>query len=267
MFSSALRSSPSAQPRSSHNSPALSRGDLTGLSSGKIIIDQLVATYSLAMVIVAMFGYPLGDDPLSAAQRLDITQFAVVWVGQVSIFCLYLVLPPFDLSSVVRKVCFTLVALLFAGLTLYPAIGGTTFPRDDDDDWNSWSRNWFWTWLIYPMIVINPLSQLLGLIALYLQVKILKPRRPPGSLSINGLLTQTFVFFVVGVSMIFRVKVPAQRPLRLLEWLLLWYAMVGFATLNSLIFAFSQGALWWHARRQFVEAEVSECEALLQQIE
>lgn len=111
------------------------------------------------------------------------------------------------------------------------------------------------------------LSQLLGLFALYLQVKILKPRRSPGSLSINGLLTQTFVFFVVGVCMIFRVKVPAQRPLRLLEWLLLWYAMVGFATLNSLIFAFSQGALWWHARRQFVEAEVRECEALLQQIE
>ncbi|EGP89957.1 uncharacterized protein MYCGRDRAFT_90823 [Zymoseptoria tritici IPO323] len=161
------------------------RGNLTGISSGKIIIDQLVATCSLAMVIVAMFGYPLGDDPLSAAQRLDIAQFAV----------------------------------------------------------------------------------LLGLFALYLQVKILKQRRSPGSLSINGLLTQTFVIFVVGVSMVFRVKVPAQRPLRLLEWLLLWYAMVGFATLNSLIFAFSQGALWWHARRQFVEAEVRECEALLQQIE
>ncbi|SMR47507.1 unnamed protein product [Zymoseptoria tritici ST99CH_3D1] len=135
------------------------RGNLTGLSSGKIIIDQLVATYSLAMVIVAMFGYPLGDDPLSAAQRLDIAQFAVVWMGQVSIFCLYLAVPAT------------------------------------------------------------------------------------------------------------RVKVPAQRPLRLLEWLLLWYAMVRFATLNSLIFAFSQGALWWHARRQFVEAEVRECEALLQQIE
>ncbi|SMY21407.1 unnamed protein product [Zymoseptoria tritici ST99CH_1A5] len=60
------------------------RGNLTGISSGKIIIDQLVATCSLAMVIVAMFGYPLGDDPLSAAQRLDIAQFAVVWMGQVS---------------------------------------------------------------------------------------------------------------------------------------------------------------------------------------
>ncbi|KJX94036.1 pq loop repeat protein [Zymoseptoria brevis] len=221
----------------------LARGKLEGISPWTILFGQLVATHSLAMA--------------------DSGDFAVVWICQLALFCSYMFLPPFDSAASHRKVFFALIYLCFATITLYPTINGTFLPRGDENDWGKW-RFMYWSLLISPMVSIGPIMQLIGIYAGHIQVRVTHSHRSPGSLHFRALPLQAVVFTLVGASMIFRIKIaaftweenPALPPaintplFNLIRGLPIWYLLVGWATVNNLIFSISQGVLWRVVRSQ-----------------
>jgi heme/copper-type cytochrome/quinol oxidase subunit 2 len=109
-------------------------------------------------------------------------------------------------------------------------------------------------YVMMPMFVLGPIVQILGFVALWAQASEIKSRSSPGTedaLSVKGLLVQAVVFLLVGLSFLWRLRIPEDE-----EWsgywladLRKWYWRVGFATLNNLIFAVVQGVLAWIAWR------------------
>lgn len=126
--------------------------------------------------------------------------------------------------------------------------------------------------------------QLLGLAALYVQAKETSSRGSAGSLSVNGLFIQAFVFFLVGVSFCFRFQLPVDfwepdpdpdSPRNSPEWntplanfarfVQNWYWYAGWPTIGNLIFALAQGVLGFIAWRTKLVDEPGERDPLLGQ--
>jgi hypothetical protein len=108
-------------------------------------------------------------------------------------------------------------------------------------------------YVMMPMFVLGPIVQILGFVALCAQAIGIKSRSPgtQDALSVKGLLVQAVVFLLVGLSFLWRLRIPEDE-----EWsgywladLRRWYWRVGSATLNNLIFAVVQGVLAWIAWR------------------
>ena len=71
------------------------------------------------------------------------------------------------------------------------------------------------------------------------------------ALSIQGLMIQAMVFFLVGISFLYRYRIPAEE---LAEHFIVnlrsWYWRFGWATINNIVFALAQGILAWLVSRQ-----------------
>jgi hypothetical protein len=132
----------------------------------------------------------------------------------------------------------------FLAITLVPAISVTWIPPEDRV-WPSALLEYFW------ILLLGPTIQLLGLAALIAQARKLKHSHTDTALSVQGLVLQAVVFFLVGLSFLFRFKIPAE------EWdehfivnLRMWYWRWGWATINNLVFALAQGVLALIASRR-----------------
>lgn len=86
---------------------------------------------------------------------------------------------------------------------------------------------------------------------------------PENSLSIYGLFIQALIFLLVGVSFIFRLRLPDEdwdgipgRPeesssfAKFMLGMRMWFRLVGWATIDNLIFAFTKGVLGMIALRR-----------------
>ncbi|KJY00693.1 hypothetical protein TI39_contig316g00002 [Zymoseptoria brevis] len=241
------------------------RGDLAGISPSYILYNLLIATFLFATALHIVTS--MVPDLPPTEYFLDIGQFAVVWVGQLALFCLSLTLPTYTAAQK-RRLAASFVS--FTAITLAPTIFEAFIPKDD--------RIWYTAGLDYLLFfLLAPIMQLLGLVALHVQVRETKSRTTLGALSVEGLYAQTLVF-TLGASMVFRVKMlpeywdgnpslPPERNTPLAKlWMGIvgWYEMVGWATLDNLIFAFAQGSLWWIARRQSVGGGFGERGPLLE---
>lgn len=61
------------------------RGDLTGISPSYILYNLLIATFLFATALhLLAFDYEAPDPP-TTEHWLDVVQFAVVWVGQLTL--------------------------------------------------------------------------------------------------------------------------------------------------------------------------------------
>lgn len=146
--------------------------------------------------------------------------------------------------------------LSFLAISLVPAIG-LAFITPEDREWPS-------ALLIGTLLfLVGPIVQILGIAAFRAQLHEFRSRGSVGSLSIKGLVLQAVVFFLVGISFIFRLRLPSEMiDEHFIVNLQEWYWTVGWATINNLVFAFAQGMLAWIVSRHGVGHD-SEREALL----
>jgi uncharacterized membrane protein len=96
------------------------------------------------------------------------------------------------------------------------------------------------------LFMVGPVVQLLGVAAMSAQARESRSRGSAGALSVQGLAVQAVVFLLVGISFAFKLKLPAEE---LNEHFIVnlrdWYWLVGWATINNVVFALAQGWLAW----------------------
>lgn len=154
-----------------------------------------------------------------------------------------LTLPPHRPAT--SKVAVT-AYLCFLAITLFPAFAQALIPWDD--------REMLSAILVGTMLyLLAPIVQLLGFAAMRVQAREMMASGSVGALSIPGLVIQAVVFLLVGISLLFRLKPPAEELDN--HWIVNardWYWKVGWATLNNIIFALGQAVLAciaWHYNR------------------
>jgi hypothetical protein len=100
------------------------------------------------------------------------------------------------------------------------------------------------------LFLVGPIVQVLGIAAFRSQLHEFRSRGSVGSLSLQGLLLQAVIFFLVGISFIFRLRLlPDMIDEHFIVDLRDWYWTVGWATTNNLVFALAQGILAWIVSR------------------
>ncbi|SMQ45154.1 unnamed protein product [Zymoseptoria tritici ST99CH_3D7] len=219
----------------------------TGISLSYILCNLIVATFHLTLalhfVVIESEGRFLSNDPPDARDWLNLIQFLVAWLGQLCLFSLALALPP---QRTARKGGLMIAYLLFLSITLLPTIM-VAFESEEDQD-QGWASDLLVGALVY---LVAPGVQAIGVLAFIAQARETFRHHGSGSLSVRGLFMQAAVFSLVGISFMFRLKLPAENWKYYLPNVLReWYWLVGWATLNNLIFALAQGVLGWILVRQ-----------------
>jgi hypothetical protein len=156
--------------------------------------------------------------------------------------------------------------LSFLAISLLPVIGEAVIEFDSDTD-----REWYGVLFIAPMLyLVGPMVQILGFAALRAQALEIRSRNSSdatdSALSVRGLVVQAVVFLLVGISFVWRIRVPTEElDEHFIVNLQMWYWTVGWATINNVIFAVAQGVLAWMAwRHETVGGNLSERSALLE---
>jgi hypothetical protein len=155
--------------------------------------------------------------------------------------------------------------LSFLAISLLPVLGETMIEFDSDTD-----REWYGVLFIAPMLyLVGPMMQILGLAAFRsqaLEIRSKDSSAADSALSVRGLVAQAVVFLLVGISFVWRMRVPSEElDEHFVVSLRMWYWTVGWASINNLIFAVVQGVLAWIAwRHQDVGGILGERSALLE---
>ena len=112
----------------------------------------------------------------------------------------------------------------------------------DDNNGEGWFSSIFMG--IHQMF-ISPVATLIAVAALVAQAREIMGRNSSGALSITGLALQAIVFTLVGISWFFRFRITDEEFWRMnpTRAAIRWYQMVGWATINNLVFAFVQAVL------------------------
>ena len=98
---------------------------------------------------------------------------------------------------------------------------------------------------------INPVVTLAGLSSLAVEAHEIQSRHSPGALSVIGLAVQAGVFALVGISWCFRLRVGGDNwDYPIVQALISWYQVVGWAAVNNFVFAIVQVALLGIALRR-----------------
>ncbi|KAF7196965.1 hypothetical protein HII31_01883 [Pseudocercospora fuligena] len=204
-------------------------GDCAGISILHILFNLIVTTYQsvlfLHVVAIHWQGRFLVHQPPDLRDWVNLAQFVVGFLGQLVLLYLISVLPP-------HRPAQTRLAIIaffsFLAVSLIPALGEIFVAEDDRAIYGALLTA---VWLF----ILGPMMQLLGIAAFCVQARETMSRGEPGALSISGLLIQSVVFFVVGVSFLLRLKMPSetwQGPY--MAGMRDWYWRVGWATINQI---------------------------------
>ncbi|KAF2268064.1 hypothetical protein CC78DRAFT_530455 [Lojkania enalia] len=225
-----------------------SRKDSSGISTYYMLFNLISMTeqFTLAFFfIVNNIDNPdfFVHNPINAGDWLNLAQLAVVlslWLI-LCIACLYF---PSDHRDASKR--FVLgVYFAFLLISIVPIFTDAVSPGEND------ARRWNGA-LFHGVhsLFINPIVTGFGIASLYFQAKETLSRSLPQALSIIGLAAQAIVFAVVAVSWIMRVEFPYGGLDRVSFGVFsTWYQLVGWAALDSAIFALVQAALLWIASR------------------
>ncbi|KAM0715507.1 hypothetical protein Q7P37_009005 [Cladosporium fusiforme] len=231
----------------------------------------MIATYNFALLLWGAlnryqdtFFFP--EKP-GVAAWLNLVQFTVAWLGQLFLFYHVVTLLP---SRPAKTRSAIIAYLIFLVISLVPTIAEPFIMLDPDARRD---RDWFDAlYIVGPMLyLIGPMVQILGFAALWAQASEIKRSRSSDgnaaddALSVRGLVVQAVVFLLVGLSFVWRMKIPGKHWTGYWTWDLRdWYWSAGFATVNNLIFAVVQGVLALIAWRQKGDGgEIGERTALL----
>jgi hypothetical protein len=120
----------------------------------------------------------------------------------------------------------------------------------DDSGYDGWFTDIF---AGYHCFYIRPVVTLLGMVSLFFQGRELFSRTSVGAISVVGFGSQAIIFALVGSTWTFRL--PASRDffkgLTPLCAYIKWLQLVGWATVDNLVFAFVQAILFciaWNRR-------------------
>lgn len=111
------------------------------------------------------------------------------------------------------------------------------------------------------VLLCTPIATALIAAALALQLRQMRTTAGIEALSIESLGLQGTVFLMLAFCWPLRMWLPPGE--RLVPWFTAWYQFVGWATVDSLIYAVSQGFLWWLARQFDEKSRGRESEPLL----
>lgn len=127
--------------------------------------------------------------------------------------------------------------LSYITISLVPAIAQAFIPLED--------RELLTAILVGTLLYLfGPIVQLLGFAALTVQARGTISRGSAGALSIKGLVLQAVIYLLVGISFLFRLRIPSEELDE--HWIANvrdWDWTVGWAMINNVIFAVSQGIL------------------------
>lgn len=101
--------------------------------------------------------------------------------------------------------------------------------------------------------VFAPMVQVLAFDAFRAQSIETRSRGSGGALDVQGMVIQAVVFLLVGISFLYRFRMPSEGWNVIEHWFFHvqdWYWMFGWATINNVIFALGQGRLAWIVWRQ-----------------
>ncbi|KAH6892597.1 hypothetical protein B0T10DRAFT_295654 [Thelonectria olida] len=221
----------------------LSRRDSLGLAPEYILLNLIVATqqFSLGLffIVVCDEADMIMHSPPTVGEWLNFAQFTVVWVGHLILFGAYLVYPP---SPPGAKPAMFSIYMAFLLISIVPVIFIASLPPSGTDPYGD--RSWPGSFYAYgSTMFINPIVTALAIVTYFPQARELKSRSDAGACSVPGLAVQAGVFLVVAIFW------PLRMPLPWGVRFSTWYQLVGWATLDNLVFAFVQGVLWCVARR------------------
>ncbi|USW53452.1 hypothetical protein Slin15195_G067710 [Septoria linicola] len=222
------------------------------LSNVYVLVNLISATQQLTIglhgILVEPESFMHHQPKANFDDWLNVVQFVVVWIGHLATFFLVV---SFSSSGIVQKGASVVIYAAYLSGTLaiivYEVILGDVLYAD-------WVRAMF---LGMHIMYVNPVVHILAIVAFLFQARAMRSETGTASLSVQGLRVQSAVFFVVGVAWFFRLRIPRGgfyaepgQP-RYSAWtkLLVWYQMIGWATVANVIFAFVRGGLFLVARR------------------
>lgn len=112
-------------------------------------------------------------------------------------------------------------------------------------------------------LCLNPLATVLQIAAAFPQLRQLNSQSDLGALSIKSLGFQALLFLVLAISWPLRIFLNEGVRWPFQMNLISWYQLIGWAPVNSLIFAIVQGLLWHRATQLEHESWPGETERLL----
>lgn len=119
----------------------------------------------------------------------------------------------------------------------------------DEGDWPSALLEYFW------LFVLGPVIQLLGVAAIIVQAGRVR-QSSDSALSIQGLTIQAAVYLLVGISSLYRYRIPPEElDEHFIVNLRSWYWRWGWTTINNFVFALGQGILAWLMARKGHDAD------------
>lgn len=138
------------------------------------------------------------------------------------------------------------VWILSSLVTLVPLVVIALLPRRKTNPDNPFHARDLFSGVFGPIhsLYVTPVVTCLALIAWIPQAFVTAECPFGSSLSVNGLFVQAVVFTFVGISWMFRLKLPSEAGgMRGWWYLYTWHNMVGWAAVYNLIFAFGQAMI------------------------
>ncbi|KAK4204627.1 hypothetical protein QBC40DRAFT_345362 [Triangularia verruculosa] len=236
------------------------RKDSAGLSLFYLLFNLIVATELFTLSFIFVVNYAREEfagpdlfvhDPLNAGDRMNLAQFALVWVLWLVIFIASLAWRSDDPDHSRRRT----VAILYLSFLLI-SVGPVFIDAVTDhsrDQYHSWGLGMF---VDVHLLLVVPVVSILGIVAVVAQARAITGAAPGsglGALSLAGLVAQGLVFALLALSWPWRLAFPWDEVGGdWLQWAVLkaWLQVAGFVAVDYAVFALGQFVLLWVAVRR-----------------
>ncbi|KAJ5200044.1 hypothetical protein N7491_009155 [Penicillium cf. griseofulvum] len=261
------------------------RKNSSGISPYYILFNLIAATEQFTIVFFLLVNNSLGNEtfihtPPTTGDWLNLSQMTFSYVlflivyerlqsdRQVEIivltspdsFVLTLhYLPDSQVHKGVALAIYSIFLLISIIPVLFDVITGGPY---DKGAYRNWPLDIFRG---FHIIFINPVVTLLIVISFVFQVRRSLQESSP-CISVRGLAIQAFVFALLGMSWLLRVRWPTSDTSAYYDSSLVWYRLVGWAAVDHLLFALGQAILCfivWRYSTNAAQDPVGETEPLL----
>ncbi|CAK4033681.1 Hypothetical predicted protein [Lecanosticta acicola] len=219
-----------------------------GISSAHVMLNLVSMTDQFAWSFYLLAANSAVADiivqsPPTPRDWLNLIQHAVLWTYQLLFFVLFLYYAGLHPSVKALLVLLFVILLL---VEFVPIFGVVALIQRDIIGVKEWLPA-FVTGIHF--LVYIPLATAVGAGTFSSQWRLLNERDNVGAFSTNSSSIQSIVFLVLAFCWPSRLHLPAGANWPGRVRLVSWYQMFGWASVDGLVFAVSQGILWWQARR------------------
>ncbi|KAH7380164.1 hypothetical protein BKA66DRAFT_571239 [Pyrenochaeta sp. MPI-SDFR-AT-0127] len=229
----------------------ISRRNSTGISTRYVLLNLISTTEQFALTfyfIVNHFDAPdfFVRSPKNAGDWINLVQMSVVLILWLTFFVVCLYLPSEHRDCSVKVAVGIYVAFLL--ISVVPVFADAIKPGSHEE--RQWTLALFFG---IHSLFLSWIITALNVAAIYYQVRETLSQPQNTALSRVGLATQAIIFGILAISWIGRVRFPfegfAERFWGLLST---WYELVGWAAVDTGVFALGQAFILWKVSRQAV---------------